>query len=152
MNYPCAIKEQEAQSFLAIRVRTPVSGLPAKLGESYGAIMGYLEGLGKQPAGMPFSAYYNQDMADLDVEIGIPTAEILAGSGNIYGADFPAGKVAECVYTGPYSQMEPAYQKLAEFVAEQGVEVTGVAYEKYIDDPGDTPVSELRTLIVFPLK
>ena len=86
------------------------------------------------------------------LEIGIPTAEILAGSGNIYGAEIPAGKVAECVYTGPYSQMAPAYQKLAEFVAEQGKEVTGVAYEMYIDDPGVIPESELRTLIAFPLK
>ena len=152
MNYPCAIKEQEAQPFLAIRLRTPVSNLPAKLGESYGAIMGYLGGLGKQPAGMPFSAYYNQDMEDLDVEIGIPTAEILAGNDNIYGAEIPAGKIAECVYTGPYSQLGQAYQQLAEFVAEQGVEVSGVAYEMYIDDPGDTPQSELRTLILFPLK
>ena len=152
MNYPCAIKEQKEQPFLAIRVRTPVSDLPAKLGESYGAIMGYLGDLGRQPASMPFSAYYNQDMQDLDVEIGIPTAEILPGSGNIYGAEIPAGKVAECVYTGPYSQMEPAYQQLAEFVAQQGVEVTGIAYEMYIDDPGVTPESELRTSIIFPLK
>jgi effector-binding domain-containing protein len=152
MNYPCAIKEKESQPFLAIRLRTPASDLPAKIGESYGAIMGYLGGLDKHPVDMPFLAYYNQDMEDLDVEIGIPTAEILAGSGDIYGAEIPAGKVAECVYTGPYSQMEPAYRQLVEFVAEQGVEVTGVAYEIYIDDPGDTPESELRTLILFPLK
>ena len=152
MKYPCAITEKEAQSFLAMRTRTSASDLPAKLGESYGAIMGYLGGLGKQPAGMPFVAYYNQDMEDLDVEIGIPTAEILAGRGNIYGAEIPAAKVAECVYTGPYSQMESAYQQLAEFVAERGVEVTGVAYEMYIDDPGTTPEPELRTMILFPLK
>ena len=48
--------------------------------------------------------------------------------------------------------MEPAYQQLAEFIVEQAVEVTGVAYEMYIDDPGDTAQSELRTLILFPLK
>ena len=152
MNDACAIKERESQPFLAIRLRIPASDLPAKIGESYGAIMGYLGGLGKQPAGVPFVAYHNQDTQDLDVEIAIPTAEILAGSDNIYGAEIPAGKVAEYVYTGPYSQMAPAYQKLAEFVAEQGGEVTGVAYEMYIDDPGVTPESELRTLIAFPLK
>jgi len=152
MNFPCAIKEQESQPFLAIRLRTSISDLPVKLRESYGAIMGYLGGLGKHPAGMPFTGYYNQDMENLDVEIGILTTEILAGTGNIYGAEIPAGKVAQCTYTGPYNQMEPAYQQLAEFVAEQGVEVTGVAYEMYIDDPGDIPASERRTLIVFPLK
>jgi effector-binding domain-containing protein len=97
--------------------------------------MGYLGDLGKHPAGTPFASYNNQDMEDLEVEIGIPTAEILAGSGNIYGAEISAGKVAECVYTGPYKQMEPAYQQLTEFVAEQKLEVTGVAYEMYIFHP-----------------
>ena len=138
--------------YLAIRIRTPVSELPAKLGASYGAIMGYLVGLGGQPAGMPFTAYHNRDMQDLDLEIGSPTAEVLPGSGDIYGAEIPAGKVAECVYTGAYGQMAPAYQQLAAFIAEQGVEVTGVAYEMYIDDPGDTPEAALRTEIRFPLK
>ena len=152
MGYPCKIRKQEVQPFLAIRVRTPISDLPTNLGESYGAIMEYLSGLGEHPAGMPFSAYYNQDMEDLDVEIGIPTAEVFAGSGDIYGSEIPAGEVAECVYTGSYNKMEPAYQQLGEFVAERGVEVTGVAYEMYIDDPADVPVADRRTLIVFPLK
>jgi effector-binding domain-containing protein len=152
MNYPCSIKDQEAQPFLAIRVRTPVQELPAMLRQSYGAIMTYLGQLGKHPAGMPFTAYYNQDMEDLDVEIGIPTADILNGQGDIYGAEIPAGSVAECVYTGSYNQMQPAYDQLIEFVAEQGVEPTGIAYEIYIDDPATTPQSELRTLILFPLK
>ncbi|MDX1416377.1 MAG: GyrI-like domain-containing protein [Candidatus Promineifilaceae bacterium] len=152
MNFPCSIKEQDAQPFLAVRLRTPVTELPARLGESYGAIMAHLDSLGQQPAGIPFSASYNQDMNDLDVEIGIPTAEILPGSGDIYGSEIPAGRVAECVFTGSYNKMEPAYQALAEFVAEQGEEATGIAYEIYIDDPGEVPVSERRTLIVFPLK
>ncbi len=152
MNYPCTIRDQESQPFLAIRLRTPAAELPAKLGESYGTIMAHMTGGGQHPAGMPFVAYYNMDIEDLDVEIGIPTAEILAGDGDIYGAEIPAGKVAECVYTGPYSGMRPAYDQLAAFVAEQGVEVTGIAYEMYIDDPGDTPEEELRTLILFPLK
>ena len=152
MNYPCSIKDQEAQPYLAIRVRTSVKELPARLGQSYGAMMAYLGQLGKQPAGMPFSGYYNQDMEDLDVEIGIPTAEILDGLGDIYGAEISAGQVAECLYTGPYNRMQPAYDQLIEFMAEQGVEPVGIAYERYIDDPAVVPQSERRTLIVFPLK
>lgn len=152
MQYPCAIKEQSAQPFLAIRVRTPVSELPALLGQSYGAIMAYLGEIGEQPAGVPFSGYYNQDMQDLDVAIGIPTAEIFKGRGEIYGAEIPAGLVAECLYTGPYNKLSSAYQQVAEFIAAKGVIPTGVAYEMYIDDPATTPHAEMRTLILFPLK
>ena len=152
MNYPCVIRNQNVQPYLAIRLRTPVSELPAKLRQSYGAIGVYLNELGQDPADMPFSAYYNQDMQDLDVEIGIPTAVILPDHGDIYGSEIPAGRVAECTYTGSYNKMEPAYQQLAQFVAEQGVEPTGTAYEIFIDDPATKPQSEVRTLIVFPLK
>lgn len=152
MEYPCSIKDKETQPFLAIRLRTPISELPAMLGQSYGAIAAYLGELEHHPAGMPFTAYYNQDMQDLDVEIGIPTAEVLPGRDNIYGSEIPAGRVAECTYTGSYNKMESAYQQLARFVAEQGVEPTGIAYEIYIDDPATKPQAEVRTLIVFPLK
>lgn len=123
-----------------------------KLGETFGAIMGYMMSLGSEPAGMPFVGYHNMDMDNLDAEIAIPTAEILPGKGAMYGTTIPAGRVAECLYTGPYSAMAPAYDQLSAFMAEQGVTPTGVAYEMYIDDPGETPEAELRTRIVFPLR
>ena len=152
MTYPCKIKEQTAQPYLAIRTRTPAAELPVKLGESYGAIGAYLAELGGHPAGMPFVAYYNQDMADLDVEMGIPTAEVYPDRDPIYGAEIPAGRVAQCVYTGPYSGLTAAYEQLEQYVLDQGLEPSGLAYEHYIDDPGTTPEAALRTLIVFPLK
>lgn len=152
MKYPCSIKEQEAQPYLGLRTRTAASDLPAKLGQSWGAIMAHMLSLGQQPAGMPFLGYFNEDMNDMDVEMGIPTAEVLAGSGAIYGAEIPAGRVAECLYTGPYSGMTAAYQQIGAFMADEGVEPVGMAYEMYLDDPGETPEAELRTLIVFPLR
>ena len=152
MNYPCSIKDQTAQPFLAIRVRTSIDQMGTVLGQSYGAIMAYLSELNQQPACASFAACYNQDMQDMDVEIGMPTAEILGGRDEIYGSEIPAGRVAECLYTGSYLKMASAYEQLTQFVSEQGEEPTGVAYEIYIDDPSTKPQAEVRTLIVFPLK
>jgi effector-binding domain-containing protein len=152
MKYPCTIKEKEAQPYLAIRTRTSMSGMGSALGRAYGAIGAYLGELGQGPDGAPFAAFHNQDMEDMDVEIGMPTAEILPGRGEIYGSEIPAGRFAECTYTGSYRKMEPAYEQLAEFVAEQGEEATGVAYEVYLDDASEKPQEEVRTLIVFPLR
>jgi effector-binding domain-containing protein len=151
MEYTCTIREQAAQPYLAIRVRSSIGEMGKVLGESYGAIGAYLGEIGQQPTGAPFTAFHNQDMQDMDVEIGMPTAVQLEGRGKIYGAVIPAGRVAECVYTGSYRKMEPAYEQLAQFVADQGEEPTGVAYEVYIDDPGEKTQEEVRTLIVFPL-
>jgi effector-binding domain-containing protein len=152
MSYKCDVKEQATQPTLAIRTRTAVQELGRVLGEAYGTIAQYLGQLGEQPAGPPFAAYYNMDMQDLDVEIGFPVARELPSQGDIQASEIPGGKVATCLYTGPYSDIEPAYNALSRWVEENGYGTTGVAYEVYLSDPQETPPEELQTQIVFPLK
>ena len=122
------------------------------MGQAYGAIAQYLGGLGERPAGPPFTAYYNMDMQDLDVEIGFPVSRKVAGEGDILACELPAGKIATCIHVGPYSELTPAYTALSEWTEAQGYEATGVAYEFYLNDPTQTPPEELMTQIVFPLK
>ena len=151
MSYECKVKEQPTQATLAIRTRVSVQDLPQVLGKAYGAIAQYLGDLGEQPAGPPFVAYYNMDMQDLDVEVGFPVSRGLSGKGDIQACEIPGGKVATCLYTGPYSDIGPAYNALSQWMKENGYEATGVAYEMYLNDPGQTVPQELQTQIVFPL-
>ena len=152
MTYPCQFVEQSAQPVLSVRTRTTVQNLPSLLGKAYGEIAHYLGELGEQPAGPPFTIYYNMDMQDLDIEAGVPVAKRLAGRGEIQTSELPAGTVATCLYTGPYSDMAPAYGALTQWVAERGYEPTGVVYEVYLSDPNETPPQEMKIQIVFLLK
>jgi effector-binding domain-containing protein len=152
MSYKCEIKEQSTQPALSIRTSTSVEHLPQVFGDAFGAIAQYLGELGEEPAGPPFAAYYNMDMQDLDVEIGIPVTKSLRGRDDIKASGIPGGQVATCLHTGPYSEIEPAYNALSEWMKENGYEATGVAYEMYLDDPAETPPQELKTQILFPLK
>jgi effector-binding domain-containing protein len=122
------------------------------MGAAYGAIAQYLGELGEHPAGPPFIAYYNMDMADLDVEIGFTVEREIASMGNVQAGHMPAGMMASCLFTGPYVEMAPAYEALAAWIEENGMEATGVAYEFYLNDPTEVPPEELKTQIVFPLK
>ncbi len=151
MSYVCDVKEQAAQPTLAVRTRVSVQELPQALGQTYGAIAQYLGEQGACPAGPPFVAYYNMDMDDLDVEIGFPVAKALPGRDEIQAGEIPGGKMATCLYTGPYEGIEPAYEALSQFVAENGHEPTGVAYEMYLSDPDETAPQDLQTQILFPL-
>ena len=151
MAYNCELKEQPAQPALSVRTRASVQDLPALFGKTYGAIMQYLGELGEQPTGMPFSAYYNMDMQNLDVGIGFPVARKLASRGEIQASEFPGGKLASVMHVGPYDQCGPAYDALTQWVKAQGYETTGVAYELYYSGP-ETPPQEIRTEIVYPLK
>ncbi len=138
------------QPTLAIRARTPVEGLPALIGQSYGKISQYLQELGETMADMPFVGYHNLDMADLDVEIGFPLALPLTGRGDIQAGLHPAGYAVAGLHQGPYAEMGPLYQEMAAWIEANGLIPAGPAYEYYFNGPG-TPESALLTKVVMPV-
>lgn len=153
MSDRCEIIEQAALPVLSIRTRTPAQDLPKVLGQSYGVIMTYLGELGEAPSGPPFTAYYNMDMQDLDVEVGFPVAWTIPSTDDVQAGEIPAGKYATCLYTGPYSEIGAgAYDPLSKFVEVSEFEATGVSYEMYLNDPTETDPRDLQTRVLFPLK
>lgn len=147
----CEVQENLAQPALCIRKRVAVEELPETLGQAYSDILNYLNLLDEQPSGAPFVAYYNMEMSDLDIEIGFPVAKALPGDEEILQSEIPAGRYASTVYTGPYEQMGSAYEALTHFVKGCGLKASGVAYEFYLNDPTQTPPSQLQTRILFPV-
>ena len=152
MTYKCEIVDQPAQATLSIRTTTSIKELPQELGRAYGAVGQYMAQLGEQPTGAPYAAYFTFEMENMDLEIGFPVGSSLPGKGEIQSGEIPAGKIAQCLYTGPYKKIEPAYNALTAYVEEQGYEATGVAYEFYLNDPGEVAPEELLTQIVFRLR
>lgn len=152
MTYKCEIVDQPAQATLSIRTTTSIKELPQALGRAYGSIGQYMAQLGEQPTGAPYAAYFTFEMENMDLEIGFPVGSSLPGKGEIQSGEIPAGKIAQCLYTGPYNKIEPAYNALTAYVEEQGYEATGVAYEFYLNDPGEVAPEELLTQIVFRLQ
>ncbi len=151
MSITCEIKEQILQPVLSKRFRTPVEKLPEMLGETYREIVQFLTISGKQPAGPAFAAYYNMDMADLDVEAGFILTSELEGEGEIVSRQLPGGRMATCLHTGPFTEMEPTYDSLFKWIKDNGHEATGVTYEMYLNGPPDTPPEEYKTQILTPL-
>lgn len=144
--------EQETQTVMYIRTRTSFVDMPKLIGESYCKIAAYLGELGEQPAGMPYAAYYNLDMQDMDLEMGFPVARQLPGKDEIKLGEIPAGKYVTCLYKGPYSRMEQAYNEIFKWLQENNRELTGVYYEYYYNSPDEVPESELLTKIAIPVK
>lgn len=152
MSFKIELVGQEAQPVLFIRTRTAIEHLPQLIGASYGKIMRYLEELGEQPANAPYTAYYNLDMQDLDVEIGFPVAKSLPGKDDIESGEIPRGKYVSTMYKGPYSQMQEPYNEITKWMEAGAHEPTGVCYEYYLNAPGEVPESELLTRIAIPVK
>ncbi len=150
------IKEIKGMNTISIRETANVKDLPQVMGKAYGEIMTYMQKNNIQPINAPYARYYNEDMENLDVEMGIPVQNEVKGEGRIKSSKLPAGKFAVSMHVGPYRELGQAYEKIIDEIKEKGLETApcdaGNCYELYIDDPQDTPENELKTEIYFMLK
>lgn len=152
MSYSCELSSIEAHPALTIRSRGTVDDLPDIFESSFASLVAYLEELGEDIAGPPFAIYYNLEMEELDVEMGLPVARALPGKGDITSIQIAAESAASTIHTGPYEEIESAYLALAEWMNQNGHEPAGASYEFYLNDPGTTDPEELQTVIFMPLK
>jgi effector-binding domain-containing protein len=152
MDYKIEVKEETTQPVLAVRFRSSVEELPAQLGRIYGSIINYIQGSGGTTPLIPYVAYFNMDMQDLDLEAGFTVTEAISGEGEIVAGEIPAGKQVFCTHKGPYAASEAAYKEMTEWMQKNQCIPTGVAYEFYLNSQEEVPESELLTRIIFPLK
>ena len=119
-----------------------------------GKIYAYLAQQGVQMTGVPYLAYLNgnADYSEFDVEMGIPVAREVAVSGEFYMSKNCEGKAICAMHKGAYKDIEAVYIPMMEYLVKNSLESTGVYYDYYINDPADTPESELLTKVVFPIK
>lgn len=146
------IRMLEEQPALTIRTNTPLKDLQKIIGEAYGEIAQYLGKNGKAPAGNPFIIYYNEDMNNLDIEMGFPVGPDVKGQGRVQVSKMPGGKSATAIHIGSYETLAKTYELLAAFVKEQGLTPDSWMWESYLNSPQDTQPERLRTEIVFPLR
>lgn len=144
------ILQKNEQFTLSIRTKTQVETLPMLIGECYGKMSAYLEELGEYLEDVPFVAYHNLDMQNLDVEMGFPVSKALPGKDEIKSGVIPAGKIVFCMFRGAYSEVEPTYNEMYKWIEDNGFKATGTAYEHYYNGPG-FPESEMLTMIVMPI-
>jgi len=90
-------------------------------------------------------------MQDLDVEIGFPVAEALPGNDEVKASSIPAGKYVAAMHRGPYTEMEPTYKEMMEWMKNNQLEATGTAYEVYYNGP-EFPPEEALTMVLMPVK
>jgi len=146
------LREIEEFPVLMLRRRTNLEGLKEVIGDGFMKIATYLEYLGESPAGPPYVAYYNNEMDDLDIEIGFPVVTPLPGQGAIHGSFIRAHTAVECLHKGSYSKFPEVYGEMMKWMEIQDLSPVGAYYETYLNSPGDTPEAELLTMIRIAVK
>ena len=89
---------------------------------------------------------------DADIEMAIP----IVGPINLDGSrievqNLPGGRFVSVLYTGPYSGVGKAYERLFAYMGEHGLAPAGPSRELYLNDPAEVPEEELLTEVLFPV-
>ncbi len=149
--YEIHAETRQPQPTAVGRATLTVQELPSWLGRTFGAVARALGARGAGPAGPPFARYHRLGDDRFSVEAGFPAAAAIEAAGDVLPSELPGGRVAVTVHTGPYDQMEPAYQALSSWVTGQGGDLAGDAWEVYFSDPATQPdPATWRTEIVQP--
>jgi effector-binding domain-containing protein len=148
----CEVIDYPSQLVVGIRTHSPQKDLSVVIPEMLKKVDAYFAEIGKKPTEPPYVAYYNDDMDNLDVEIGYITTEKLQSKGDVKSGTIGGGKGVSCMYTGSYSTLYKGHEAAHNYVAANGYQHAGTAYEIYIDDPDKVAESELKTQVVVMIK
>jgi effector-binding domain-containing protein len=146
------VREISEQHMLGVHAVVAVAELPELFGRAYGAVVAELERQGVAPVGPPVALYDANVASTADVTAGFRTPGPVTPGEGLVAVALPGGRVVEVVHEGPYEAMEPTYDALMAWFAENGVDRGPVMWEEYlVGPPAAADPAEWRTRIVWPI-
>ena len=102
--------------------------------------------------GPAFALYHGVPGAVADLEVGFPTAGDMVADGDVVASMLPGGRVARLVHEGSFDQLGSSWQRLAEWIAAQGLRPGADFWEVYVTEPSpDMNPDDLRTELNWPV-
>ena len=117
------LQDRPAQHYAGIPVTVTMDGISGAVDQGFPELFGWLAQHGITPGGPPFIRYLVIDMAaELRLELGVPVAAPVSGSGRVQPGVLPGGRYAVLRHTGPYDGLIGANAALQRWASERGVE------------------------------
>ena len=152
MSYEIRTLKVEAKPTATIRLDVPHARLGAVFGEVLPEIFTWV---GKQGYGAvfpPFGIFHGMSDGLWDLEAGVAVEKAFTeGEGRIKPSSTPDGEAAFTIHVGPYDKLGDAHDALRAWCAENDRKTTGIAWEYYVNDPGELPPEEWKTEVYLQL-
>lgn len=139
------------QHTAAIRMTRPVAQIGAAMAEAFPKIYHAVVAAGVEPTGMPLARYFDFDEAATTFECAIPVPGPFTPANEVQPSTVGGGEAAFTVHVGPYDTIGQTWEALVAWVAAEGRRPAGPTWEIYVDDPQETPETELRTELYVPV-
>lgn len=149
------VESQPALSAMIAEGGGTMESIGQQLGELFGAIYAEIEKQQLQVAGPAFVHYLDYDEATgfSNYQAGFQVAGKGNSAGKVLAASYPEMKVVQATHTGPYEEFTSSYEKMDAYITENGLEVSGEAFEFYVTGMmTESDPEKWQTLIAFPLK
>ena len=143
------IETLEARPALGIRAEVKMQEIGNRMGELIGRVMAVA---GPHCAGPIVSRWHTWEDDGGEMEVAVPVREAMEDQGELKASTLPAGPAAVLVHVGAYDNLIESWTALGTWMKENGKVGRAAPWEEYIDDPGATPASEVRTRIVWPIE
>jgi effector-binding domain-containing protein len=89
---------------------------------------------------------------DADIEVCLPiSGSIDLEIPSITLTTLPAIKAVSVIHKGPYQEVDVAYTRIFEYMAENGLEQAAPPRSLYLNDPNEVPEEELLTEVQVPV-
>ncbi len=124
-------------------------------GQSYGKLYPAIQAQNLQPQGTPFALYegYDPSAGKFTVTAGMPVSAGGKNAGEIRLQKYSSFMALKGLHNGPYDELQVTYAELQTYAKDNGIELSGVAWEFYLTDPAEaTDPTQLLTLVAMPLK
>jgi AraC family transcriptional regulator len=129
-----------------------------QIGKAFDALIGWLAARNLLSAEMRMVGIYYDDPgivagAELRSKAGVVLPQAVEVTAPVSSTPVRGGRYAVLQHKGPYADMAAAYQWLyGEWLVQSGHEAADApVFEEYLNNPKDTPPSELLTEICLPL-
>jgi effector-binding domain-containing protein len=150
MTHEPQLEQRAAQCYAAILAHVTMDSFPQAIDTGYPELFGWLAARGLTPAGPPFIRYLVIDMAaELEIELAIPVAATVTGSGRVRPGVLPAGRYVTLRHVGPYDGLIASNAALQQWARDHSIALDswdtdrGSGWrgrvEHYITDPSAEP-------------
>jgi effector-binding domain-containing protein len=139
------------QTMVMVGKVTNEADLSSKMADYFPKVFQYLSSKNIQPLSAPFARFLIfQPGTNIIFEAGSIVATGSQGEGDVITSSLPSGDVAMTVYEGPYEQIQPAYDAINAWIAQNHKSVSGPPWEIYVSEGSAT--SDPTTEIYQPIR
>jgi effector-binding domain-containing protein len=138
--------EMPRRTTAVIKGEVPMEQLPEFFDRSFGRLSATLAAQGIEPRSAALALYRGAPTDVARLEVGFVTEDPVEVDDDVVPGRLPRGRVARTVHQGSYEGLGQAWDRLATWVADQGLTAGEVMWEVYLIEPSpDMDPAELLT-------